>query len=379
MSGVPNLMYHSAAPSNEKSSYTEYDSVEFVISNEGRSMQMGSVRVEGELAMTVEGELYGISNASDVKTVFLDMWSGAHGLCEQISVQAAGQMLETLSDYPRMVAAIVSGSQSQTDMFNSGNVCELKTPTLEVSREILMGEVLQADPNDPATRRNNPDFSFKPICVLNNTGGEMPYRQVGDIRLTLNLARMAEIAYGPGCAATNPSYVLQNLRCTWRSVPDDGQVVPITMIRHLSTRADIQSSQASIQMRVPAVCDSMFATFISRDSVGQQDDNTLALERPPGVSSIEFLFSDATNTLITYRLQDEVEILQRYIEALSTGSETSAATLRNVYSNAVWGVGLNFGTELDLNSRPLSLEITSEITNADAYQISAFFRSVLRL
>jgi hypothetical protein len=374
-----NIIHHSAAPTNEKTFYSDFDTAEFILSNEGRSLVMGSVRIEGELEMTVEGQLYGSTDVSYDSTVYLDQWAGAHSLCEQISVSAAGMTLETLSDYPRLVAAMSSGTQSQTDLFNSQNVCELRTSSQELSREVLMGEYLQLDPNDVAVARANPDFSFKPVTVLNNSAGVMPYRQVGPIKMTINLARIANVVYGPGAAASAPSYVLRNLRCVWRSVPDDGKKVAIDMVRHLSDRADIQSSQASIQLRMPAVCSSVFSTFISDADSKDQNSNTLALQRLPGVSVVEFLFSSATNTLLTYRLQSEVEVLERYIDALSNGSGTNGATLRNIYSNNVYGIGLSFGGELDLNAKPLTVQITSEVTNGAPWVMVNFFRSQLSL
>lgn len=373
------LIHHSAAPQNEKATYSDFDNVEFVLSNEGRSLVMGSVRIEGELNITVQGELFGLTNTSQDVTTYFDKYAGIHAVCEQMTTTAAGMTLETLSDYPRLVASIVSATQSQTDLFNSNNVCELRTPNEEMSREVLMGEYLQADPNDPNVARNAPDFSFKPVSVLNNSVGVMPYSKVGPIKISLNLARIADVVYGPGTAAANPSYALSNLRCTWRSVPDDGSPVQIDMIRHLSNRQDIQTSQASLQLRVPAVCTNMFANFIRRSAVGQVDPNTLALERPPGVSEVEFLFSDATNTLVTYRLRSEVEILERYLDALSNGMGVNAASLRNVYSNAVYGIGLSFDGELDLNSKPLTMQLSSQISNTNPFTAVFHFRSMLSL
>ena len=123
----------------------------------------------------------------------------------------------------------------------------------------------------------------------------------------------------------------------------------------------------------------MFANFIRRSAVGQVDPNTLALERPPGVSEVEFLFSDATNTLVTYRLRSEVEILERYLDSLSNGMGVNAASLRNVYSNAVYGIGLSFDGELDLNSKPLTMQLSSQISNTNPFTAVFHFRSMLSL
>ena len=383
MSG-PAFVFHQCEPDNVKASYGAFDQCDMTISNEGRSFLLGSLRIEGELEVSpVNGEVYGSTNASYDKNVYYDRFAGAHSLVEQLSVEIGGGSAETLPNYARMVKSIVTGSQSQTDMINSDAVCELKAPALEITRETLMGNWLPGDPNAAGTdlqkaavQRQNPDFSFKPVCVLNNSVGSLAYAKTGDMRLTLNLARAADCLFGNSMAAT-VEYTIKNLRCCWRSVPQDPKAAPVTLVRHLSIKQNIQSSTAALQLRVPAVCDSMFSTFQPQGDEGQPVPNALSLARPPGITQVQFLFSDATNKLITYSLRSQVEILERYADALSTGSQTSAITLRNVNDSDTFGCGLFFDGEVDLSNSKLTMTLDSAITNQDAYVVYSFFRSSL--
>lgn len=375
------VMYHVAEPNNFKQSYEEYDQVDFTLSNEGRSLMMGSVRVEGVWAVSQQGEPFGESNTSFDDLVYYDRFVGAHAVCEQITTETLNLgILETISHYPRMVKVVNSGQGSQTTQVNSINGVELRVPVLELTRETLMGEYLAGDPGDVNIRRTDPDFSFKPMCILNNTTGLMPYRKSGDIRLTLNIARYAEALFGVNASQANTSYVLKELRCVWRSAPDDGSNPPIRLLRHLSLKQSIQSSFAALQLRVPAVCSSMYASFQPQDEEGEFAPNSQALARPPGVTLAEFLFNDATNRVITYQLRTELERAEALRDAITAGFVSSSAiTLRNLISGDTYGIGLRFGQPLDLNRQKLTLNLTSEISNADAYVMYAFFPSEIQM
>lgn len=377
---APRIVYHSVDPQNLKTTYTSFDQCDFLLSYEGRSLELGSVRIEAELEVSVGGELFGTTGTSQNQLVYMDSFTGAHAVVEQISTDVGGTMVETVPDYPRLVKAVTTATQSQTDMFNSGNVCELKAPCMEIAREILMGEHTPIDTGTAADNRINPDFSIRPMCSLNKAVGVLPYRKSGDVRVTINLARAADVLFGRDVAATS-TYVLRNLRCTFRSVPDQGPKFDqeIVMQRHLALKQNIASTQANLQMKVPAVCDSFLCTFLPQSEVGQNAPNVLALARPPGISEVQYMFNDAANQYITYRLTDQVEWLGRYLDAFRNADGTNAAKLGNVYSNQVFGLGLDFGGSIDLSRQKLSIAINSAVTNNDPYAAYLFFSSVLTL
>jgi hypothetical protein len=380
MSQLP-IVFHEAQPENLKAAYSPFDQVNFSLSNEGRSMVVGSIHLEGVLAVVQGAEAFGATATSSGDLVYYDRFVGAHSVIDQMTVEAGGQTLETIPNYPRLVKSLVTGSESQTTMFLSHNVCELKCPGDEIAREILMGNRLPEDSSAggavPAVERVNLDFSIRPVCVLNGAmSGAIPYRRSGNINVSINLARIADVFWGPQVGA-GTSYTLSDLRMTWRSVPDNGKNDPVSLTRYLGIKQSIQSSNAALQLRVPAVCDSMFMTFLPHSAAGQLIPNTTACTRPPEVSRVQYLFSDSTNRLITYQLRTELEILEKYVDALNNGSDTSAVTLRNVKNSETYGLGLSFDGQLDLNRNKLSVIIESAISNAEPFEAFAFFRSTL--
>ena len=49
------ISYSSAIPENNKASYGEYDTVDFVLTFPNESLKLGSLRLEGELEVTQDG------------------------------------------------------------------------------------------------------------------------------------------------------------------------------------------------------------------------------------------------------------------------------------------------------------------------------------
>jgi len=47
--------YSSVIPENNKSSYSEYDTIDFVMTFENQSLKLGSVRLEGDLEVLYDG------------------------------------------------------------------------------------------------------------------------------------------------------------------------------------------------------------------------------------------------------------------------------------------------------------------------------------
>lgn len=376
------IVFHTAEPNNFKTSYSEYDQVDFTLANEGRSLIMGSVRIEGVWEVSLNEVVYGSreGDGNGDNLIYYDRFVGAHAVVEQMSVETMNfGILETLPNYARMVKILSSGQGSQSTQVNSVNGVELKVPIDELARQTLQGEFTQSAPTPQALERISPDFSFKPMCVLNNTGGLLPYRRSGDIRLTLNISRYAEALFGKNVDA-NTSYVLKELRCVWRSAPDDGKDDKLNLLRHLSVKQSIQSSFASLQLRVPAVCSSIYSTFLPISDEGQLKPNTLALSRPPDIDRVEYLFNDATNKLITYQLRTDVERAEAYRDAVGASFvNSSAITLRNMIAGDCFGLGLRFDQPLDLNSQKLTFNLSSGITNNNGFVVYSYFPSSIEL
>ena len=124
---MSNYGYSRIQPMNTKASYEEFDVVDFTISiPEGRSLLLGSVRLEGEVDVvandtitldqtTAVGSVQ--ANNLDIK---LDSDAGAHGFIEVCTTSMMGGVVESLGDYGRYVKmSSVAMTRSNGDNNNS--------------------------------------------------------------------------------------------------------------------------------------------------------------------------------------------------------------------------------------------------------------------
>jgi hypothetical protein len=383
----PAVMYHSVDPQNLLPSYPEFTNIDFVLSFEGRAIEMDSVRIEGELEVLVgAGEnAFGTTDPStENEKIFVDRFIGAHSLIESLSVNINGAQVDHVQDYPRYVKMHTTAVHSQGDMFMAEHACEMKTPSLELMREQLMGEAVGQDPGNGGdgsklqdVMRNNPDFSIKPMCVLNQAVGALPYRRSGDIRITMNTARIGAVLFGQNVDA-NTKYSIKNLRCTFRSAVDGGQDQPILAKRVLSVKQNYATTEASLQTRVPAVCTGVSVSVLSNAKLNALNSNTNDLDKIDGLNRVEYLFNDSTNQMITYRLRNQAEWIERYLDSFrDSRTKENAATLSNIASNNVWGLGLDFGGDIDLRNQNFALQLSRNGT--DPYVVYFYFHSLLTL
>jgi hypothetical protein len=349
-------------------------------------MELGSVRVEGVLNVTDNGNPFGQRDGTDTtqSSIFIDEFCGAGAFIEQISTSLGGSMLESIMDYPRYVKMAKTAMSSQTDMFNAANVCELRAPAKEFVRLALQGQQVPDDPGSNANRdilRQAPDFSVKPMCVLNEAVGSLPYRKSGDVRLSLNLARAGAMLFGN--AAGDASYTLSELRVFFRSTPDMGPETdqPLTMRRIISSKQVYSGQSATLQTRVPAECAGVSISFLDISKENEPTANTLDLDKVDGLNEVQYLFNDSTNQLITYRLRSQVEWIGRYLESIrDPRTGTNAATLSNLASNVSWGLGLDFGGMVDLSNQNFAIELERDSASSTTqYLVYFYFNSIIQL
>jgi hypothetical protein len=142
----------------------------------------------------------------------------------------------------------------------------------------------------------------------------------------------------------------------------------------------IASTNATISTKAPITADSMFLTFIQ-----QQDENTPLLnglenQRPPNVARVEFAWNDSLSQQYRYELDNEEEILSNYIKAVNASmvAENNAST--NVLaSNDSYGMGLNFGSFVDLSQSKISIRIESGVSNTNPFTAFMFFSGIITL
>lgn len=371
------ILFHRVEPEVRRDAYTSFDNVDFVLTGfDGRALDLNSVRVEGVINTLYDGAP--LVESPD-NLVYYDRFVGAHSFFETIQCQIAGQVVSNQMDYPRYVKMKSTAQLNQSQMYNSENVCEGKVPDEELTRNFLHGEVPQTTLNDDAAGVQKgitaPDFSIKPRIPLNQGLGKLPYSRTGDIILTLTIARKEQIYYGKDCDA-NLTFNLSDLRVTFTSSPDPGNLPPVQMATTVSMKQSIQSNFSNISMKVPAICRGVSCSFQDANKQNTLVDNNLSLVKLPRLNSIEFLFNDSSSQLISYKLDSNVDVLNRYIESFGDTGVTSVSK-RNVLDNNAYGVGVDFGTLADLRNQKFSVQVDADIDDVDRV-IYLYFHSFIQ-
>tara|TARA_R100001440_G_scaffold60073_1_gene79818 strand:+ start:178 stop:1317 length:1140 start_codon:yes stop_codon:yes gene_type:complete len=372
--------YHSVIPENNKTSFGEYDNIDFLATFEGRSMNLNSVRITGDLAVRQGGDLLS-ATANISKDIKLDRLVGGHAFIESIQTSFFNgtNLVENLTEYPRYVKMKNAGRKDINSMNNGSNVCELLAPVDDMTNLILKGTTPPTQ-TTPAQAPLDPDFSIKPEFCLNNATGNphLPYSKSGAIRITVNLARVFSALYGLDVDSTT-SYSISNLKLSFSSVPEDPKHLEEKSVMRtlINLKQSIESAFANIGVKVPEICDRVSCSFQLQNQENTAKNNNTELASVKGLTEVQFLFNDSTNSLISFLLRDYEEVISRYIGSFyDTGK--NVLTANNLADNDGFGIGLDFDDFIDLRNQRFSLQITSGINSqADNLLIYMYFHSVL--
>jgi len=365
---VQRVLYHSVQPQSVQATYGEYNSCDFLINvGEGRSLLPGSVRITGELL--VEEALNTVSSG---KRTF-NPNCGAHAFCDSISVNfqggdSPGGLIENIQNYPRYVNMDATASLSDLDMLDSRNLCELRTTLQKTADDYCLGITPTLGTGTP--KRENVDFSFKPLVCINKADRAIPNAKSGTITLQVNLARNMSALFGEAQDGAT-TYKLLNLKCHYKSVVDNKDPSPVNMGVVYNVKSNILSTTASISANVPAVCDSVAISFIENAHENVPVYDTHKLENLKNLAEIEFLFNEQ-NSLITYNITDQTEMLERAVDAMRNTSHNQVS-MDKFRANQAFMLGLNFENPVDLSSNRFTIQIQSGVNNTDPVNCFLYF------
>lgn len=376
------LIYAEALPTNQKNSYGEFDTVDFNLSFPNRKIAVGSIRVEGEIAVKYDGRFLNDTTAVDGtnvngKMIYLDHMIGMHGLCEQITTRANGKVLETLSEYPRYSSMSLRATSNRNDCLNSDRVCELATPFEMMSLCNLQG-VVPSTQSTAEPQRLNPDFSVRPFFCLNSGSDNLSYKKSGDVEISITLNRVFGLLFGND-VNSKVSYSISNLRLRYITVPEDDNDEPVVLKTKRFVGSSVNSSFANIQTRVPAICTavSISAQISANENTGV--NNNVALNKIPGLTQTQYMFNDNTaGAIVSYTLKNNSEVIDRGIGSLLDTGRNALST-QNLAQNDGWLAGIAFDNAIDLSNEKFSVQFTSGATSQVPLRIYMYFHSFVEL
>ena len=359
------VLYHQINPESEQSTYNQFDQCSFLISvGEGRSLLPQSVRILGDIKV-----LTGVGDARSTAFRCWDRNIGASAFIDSLSVQTQNQgLLENIQNFSRYVGMDSCATLNELDMLNSINMCELKTVTQRGATALANGIA----PNLTGGTENvrDPDFSVKPLCCLNKMSRDLPFAKSGIVTLQMNLQRNMTALFGAEQDA-NTKYEIRNLRVSYKSVVDPKDPSPTEMGIVYNVKSNILSGTASISANVPAVCDSVAISFVQDQHDSVPVFNSYKLENVQGLEEVQYMFNDSTNSLISYVIKDQQEMVERFLDSISNSSHNQVS-LQKWRANCGFGLGLNFEQPVDLSKNRFTMQLGSSATNLNLYPINCF-------
>ena len=122
----------------------------------------------------------------------------------------------------------------------------------------------------------------------------------------------------------------------------------------------------------------MTASFQVQANENTAVNNNLELNKVPSLSQTQFLFNSSTNTLVSYILKNNSEVIDRAIDSmLDTGR--NALSPQNLDNNNGFLLGLDFDDMVDLSNQRFSVQLTSGITSLVPMVIYMYFHSFVEL
>jgi len=371
---MQDLKYHVVMPENKKDTYGEYETIDFKTSALGRKLVGGTVRLLGQINVNT------FNPDDDVvinDTVYYDGMTGLHVVVDNIKTSFSNVgLIENLDHYSRYVSSKSKASLTKNDLFNSVYVCEGRAPDYQLTQKLLYGVLNQED-----KFKSYQDFSCKLDFCLNNLIGDvlLPFSKTGDILVSLQTSKVVQALYGDSNLGGNKNYTLSNIRLVYSSVADDGKYSKYAMRVKSSLKQSLQSTYANISTKIPIVADSFFMTFIEQADENQPLSNSMALQKIPLFQKLEITWNDSLSQQYQYQIDNEEEILVNFVKAVQKVSGDNSCSLSTLSGNDGYGMGLQFGSFVDLSKTKLGVNIQSGISSDNPFTVYMFFNGVVSL
>lgn len=376
-----NLRYHRIFPNNKRLNIGSLENIDFDISFPNRKIVCNSVRIEGTVIINSTGN----TRTLTTDAIFVDNMIGANAFFESYETSSNNRgILEYFQNAPRYHKMVSTGFNTPDDMANISQTCELKSQNLQLSRNVFYGNVNTSMTIDltAANTSDGQSFSIKPFFILNQVqrgvaGGDvnLDNQTLGDLRVSIRTAKNNDALFGSGATA-DVNYQLSDVAITFHSVASDGNQSPLLMRTKQVVRQSIQSGLGSVTVNVPQLTNGVSMSTLASYKMNSPNWNSNTLDRPPGVSQVQFMINDSPSDFIAYQLRSENEILHNYLESISKSKLNSFNNVM-VKANEAWGVGANFYSLLDLSHDRFGFNLTSSISTP--YSLFMFYHGVMNV
>ena len=346
--------------------YGEYDILDFMITGDMDSdLVANSVLLTGTILVEEPS-----GTRVSAKQIFFDPDCGMHAFIDNVTVSSVLGQHEHIGEYSRFVK-MHEMAKGENSKFNSKSVNALQAVNQDTTNAYCEGDISNGGGAANHTIKDQ-DFAVYPKCCLNRGSGNIAFKKVQYVKLSITLNKVLSALY---CNETAPTmkYILSDVKLSYKTQATENQQSVMRSV--VGIKQSINSSMANISAKVPAVCDSMSMNFLLQSSENAVLKNGQRLDRLPNVTSVQFLFNDSiTNNFISYALEDQGEMVQQAIDSLKAGSEHNKLNA-NYWRGPNYVLGLNWKQAIDLSARKFNVQIRSSIDNDTPYLAYLFFNT----
>lgn len=376
MSDIGNLVYSQVEPDAKKSTYEEFDTMDFVINvGQGKALVKNSCKLVGTVRLCNTG------NTQATNDIRLNHNIGIHAVVDSTQVSFANGpkagVVENLQNYARLVRMVETGTEDINDLCNASNLVELKGPSAKLGEAIQQRRVTLN--TGGATISTDRDFVCKlQICLNKMDGDNLPFEKTGAIRVSVNLAKNLSALEG-GLAGSAANYKLSNVRLAYNSMDAPKGASQTVMRSAYNFKSSVLSSTANISARVPAICDAVSISVQRQDRESVNVLSNYGLEEPRNFKSIQYMFNDSTNQYISYVIESKEEALEKGIESLVSTGHNGVFNAGRLQRNNNWIAGLPFNGFVDLSNQRFNVQLVSDIDQNNPHNIYMYFHSLMSM
>tara|TARA_E500000318_G_scaffold69897_1_gene64658 strand:+ start:4874 stop:6010 length:1137 start_codon:yes stop_codon:yes gene_type:complete len=372
------IKYHKVTPETVKDAgHTEFDTVDFVMTGQGRKLVKNSVLLAYKLQVN--------SAANTPKTtndqIRYNHKIGGHSFIDQIVVSNPNGNIEVLESYPIFVNQVRTATLGQNDYYSADLIAEGCGPIPENAE---IGSERVASNNEQATGAAAIDFTdstqcIRPLMCLNRmSGGDYSFDNNGPLRVSLSLARLVAALQGQD-NSNAAEYKLVDLRLYFKSVPDDGAKDKMMMLSYGHLKQSINSNSANISSRIPAkAVTGVTVSFLLESDESNFKNDSYALNKFPNLEEVRFLFSDNLSNNISYSMEEPNDMLKRGLKALGSAGHDQAQYSKMI-ANKGFLLGQDFAQAVDISQNKFTIQIKSSHTQGSPYVAHAFFHNILSM
>lgn len=353
------IRYHRIEPDARRSSYTEFNDVDFSMDYMGRSLLNNTVRLSGKLTVQKAGARVG-----DADDLYIDPEIGVASFFNNMFCKINDQVIENNNNYPRWVKMKNQGTKSVGQLVGTGSeFCEMRCSDIGPVRAILQG-YSNADPTF--------DFSHKLEIPFNNMSDSLDYR--GTLGVSFRLESVIRAFFGAANTG-DVTYSISDLCLEFQTIEmmaDKPNQVTMTVVH--DQRGLIDSDNFNIKSKPSAVIKSMSCSFTPQTNATNATQNEYNTAQLPGLNRVDLLFNDSSNELVSFPLESEEEILENYLLSFAGQYKKNLLEWQKLNSGEQGGVGLWFFDQIDLSQRPIGMQLYSQVNNTLPYYIYLYFQ-----